>query len=83
MAKPTFEDTLPEELKPEVIVHPVVAPPTNPAHNWKQRGFMVVCDTCNAPHSIQIAHDEIFRGVKDDGSLIIEKIVAAQPKNVA
>lgn len=69
-------------VEPEVIVHPEPLPPTNPAHNWKQRGFTIHCDTCRAPHGINLTPDEVFRGVNPDGSLRIEKIQARTAQNV-
>ena len=42
-------------------------------HEWRQRGFYLVCVSCELPHAVFIGPDKIMVGVEENGTPVIKK----------
>lgn len=57
----------------EVVYHQLSKPTVGKKHNWKQRGTMIVCDSCETPHGFYVNVEDILTGIDKNGMPIIGK----------
>lgn len=64
-------------------MHTVVIPPANhTSHQWRQRGFVVHCDSCDPGHGFNLRHDQQLTGINANGYPVIETISVSAPVSI-
>lgn len=43
-------------------------------HTWRQKGFWLICKTCDHQHATWLGKDKVMIGEDDDGNPIIEDL---------
>jgi hypothetical protein len=66
--KKTVEET------EEVLFHQPGKPTVGSKHNWKQRGQMLVCDSCESSHGIRLKQGYQMCGVDENGMPTITQV---------